>query len=345
MSQEKYDLITRQLQEVVGEDDLKAILKERDVTIYWGTETSGRPHIGYFVPVKKIGDFLKAGCKVKILIADLHAYLNEQKAPWELLKLRTDYYHFITRRMLEAMNVPIDKLEFVQGTDFQLEKDYTLDMYRIAGMAGERDVKRAGSDVVKEAKNPKVSAMLYPILQALDEQYLDVDAQFGGVDQRKIFVFAREYLPKLGYKKRIHLMNPLVPGLTKDGKMSSSNEASKIDFLDTEKQVQKKINKAFAQEGLVEGNGLLAFLKHVICPMKEENNQPIVFERPERFGGDITYQTYEEIETAYANKELSPADLKPGVAKEINNLLAPIRKAYEDDKAMQEIIEKAYPNA
>lgn len=45
--------------------------------------------------------------------------------------------------------------------------------------------------------------------QALDEEYLKVDAQFGGVDQRKIFTFAEKYLPQLGYTKRIHLMNPM----------------------------------------------------------------------------------------------------------------------------------------
>ena len=31
-------------------------------------------------------------------------------------------------------------------------------------------------------------------LQALDEEYLKVDAQFGGVDQRKIFTFAEKVL-------------------------------------------------------------------------------------------------------------------------------------------------------
>ena len=51
-------------------------------------------------------------------------------------------------------------------------------------------------------------------LQALDEEYLKVDAQFGGVDQRKIFTFSEKYLPALGYAKRIHLMNPMIPGLT-----------------------------------------------------------------------------------------------------------------------------------
>lgn len=46
-------------------------------------------------------------------------------------------------------------------------------------------------------------------LQALDEEYLKVDAQFGGVDQRKIFTLAEKYLPHLGYTKRIHFMNPM----------------------------------------------------------------------------------------------------------------------------------------
>ena len=68
-----------------------------------------------------------------------------------------------------------------------------------------------------------ITCSTYPIpLQALDEEYLGVDAQFGGVDQRKIFMFAEKYLPTLGYKKRAHLMNPMIPGLTGD-KMSSSD--------------------------------------------------------------------------------------------------------------------------
>ena len=54
-----------------------------------------------------------------------------------------------------------------------------------------------------------LSGLLYPGLQALDEEYLKVDAQFGGVDQRKIFTFAEKYLPQLGYEKRVHFMNPM----------------------------------------------------------------------------------------------------------------------------------------
>jgi tyrosyl-tRNA synthetase len=62
---DKVNLITRNLQEVLGEDNLKKIVSERDLKVYWGTATTGKPHIAYFVPMTKIADFLKAGCEVR----------------------------------------------------------------------------------------------------------------------------------------------------------------------------------------------------------------------------------------------------------------------------------------
>lgn len=338
---EKFKLITRYLQEVVDEDKLKDILNKRDLKVYWGTAPTGKPHIAYFLAIRKMGDLLKAGCKVKVLFANLHAFLDNQKAPWDLLEHRTKYYEFIIKEMLKSLKVPLDKLEFVKGTDFQLSEDYTLDMYKISSLASVRDVKRAGAEVVKQLENPKMSPLLYPILQALDEQYLDVDAQFGGVDQRKIFMFAREFLPIIGYEKRIHLMNPMIPGLTGD-KMSSSDINSKIDLLDNEKTVTKKMNKAFCEEGVIEGNGVLAFAENVIFPVKSDLNEEFVIERPEKFGGNLSFKNYKELETAFGNKELHPMDLKQGVGKEINKLLAPIIKAFEENKEIQEITQKGY---
>ena len=83
---EKLEAISSNLHEVVGLDRLREILESgRDIRIYWGTATTGKPHIAYFVPMSKIADFLRVGCHVTILFADLHAYLDNMKAPWELL--------------------------------------------------------------------------------------------------------------------------------------------------------------------------------------------------------------------------------------------------------------------
>jgi len=152
--EEKKELITRNLQETLGEDRLLETLKTRDVNIYWGTATTGKPHIAYFVPMSKIGDFLKAGCEVTILLADLHAYLDNMKAPWDLLALRTKYYKEVIKSMLRSIGVPLEKLKFVQGTDYQLSKEYTLDVYRLSSIVTEHDAKKAGAEVVKQVDHP-----------------------------------------------------------------------------------------------------------------------------------------------------------------------------------------------
>ena len=343
---EKIALITRNLDEVMGGEkaiaELRSILEKRDLRIYWGTAPTGKPHIAYFVAMSKLADFLRAGCEVTILFANLHAYLDNQKAPWELLQKRSDYYEHIIKAMLGSINVPIDKLKFVRGTDFQLSQDYTLDMYRLTAMTTERNAKKAGAEVVKQVESPLLAGILYPLLQALDEKYLNCDAQFGGVDQRKIFAYAETYLPRIGEKKRVHLMNPMVPSLTggKGNKMSSSDPNSKIDLLDPADVVKSKIMKAFAEEGKTEGNGLLAFTRHVLFPLY--GTKGLTIEREEKFGGNLHFNSYEELDKSYADKSLFPLDLKIQVAKAINGLLDPIR-AQMATPEMLKLIAEAYP--
>jgi len=337
---EKKALICRNLQETLGEDRIDDVLKTRDLKIYWGTATTGRPHVAYFVPMSKIADFLLAGCEVTILFADLHAYLDNMKAPWELLRLRTEYYEHAIKAMLTSIGVPLEKLRFVRGTDFELSKDYTLDVYRLSSLVTEHDARKAGAEVVKQVDHPLLSGLLYPGLQALDEQYLGVDAQFGGVDQRKIFTYAEKYLPQLGYSKRSHLMNPMVPGLT-GTKMSSSDADSKIDLLDNASAVKKKLKKAFCEPGNITDNGILSFSKYVIFPVVLKKEK-FVIERSEEHGGNAEYETYEKLEEAFAKEEIHPGDLKAAVEKYLNGLLAPVRKVFESPE-LKKLTAAAYP--
>ncbi len=338
---EKIEVIMRNLEEVVGKEELKEIISKRSLKVYWGTAPTGKPHIGYFVPIMKIADFLDAGCEVTILLADLHAYLDNMKAPWDLLEKRTKYYEEIIKKLMEVIGVNIDKLKFVKGTDMQLSKEYTLDMYRLSSLASVHDAKKAGAEVVKQVENPKMGGLLYPILQALDEEHLGVDAQFGGVDQRKIFMFAREYLPKIGYRKRIHLMNPMLPGLS-GGKMSSSEIESKIDLLDEKEEIKKKFSKAFCPARETENNGVLALIKVVLFPLLHKKSKEFIVKRPEKFGGDVAFEKYEELEDAFVNGKLHPMDLKNACAEEFCKIMEPIRKHFEAQE-LKTLVQEAYP--
>jgi len=337
--EEKINLIKRNLQEVLHEDVLEKILEKRNIKVYWGTATTGKPHIGYFVPIMKICDLLNAGCEVTILLADLHGYLDNQKAPWELLEARTEYYKNIIIFMLKSLNANIKNIKFVKGSDYQLSKEYTLDVYKLSSILSLHDAQKSGAEVVKQVKSPFLSGLLYPGLQVLDEKYLKVDCQIGGIDQRKIFVLAEKYLPRLGYKKCIHLMNPMVPGLT-GNKMSSSDEKSKIDLLDGKNAVQKKIRSTFCEEGNIENNGLLSFAKFVIFPLKNK----ISIERTSENGGPMDFSDYSELEKSFEEKKLHPLDLKNAVSREINDLLTPIRDEFKKNENLQKILYKAYPN-
>merc|ERR1739848_352096 len=338
---EKKSIIFRNLHEVLGEDRIDEILKSRDLKIYWGTATTGKPHITYFVPMSKVADFLTAGCEVTILFADLHAYLDNMKAPWELLKLRTEYYEHVIKAMLKSIGVSIEKLKFVKGTDYQLSKEYTMDVYKLSSLVTEHDARKAGAEVVKQVAHPLLSGLLYPGLQALDEQYLGCDAQFGGVDQRKIFTYAEKYLPAMGYDKRAHLMNPMVPGL-QGAKMSSSDADSKIDLLDTPKALEKKLKKAFCEPGNIADNGILSFCKYVIFPVVLKNESFLIERKPEN-GGNAKYEKIEELEEAFAKEEVHPGDLKNAVVIYLNRLLEPVRKKFETPE-LKKLTAQAYPD-
>lgn len=346
--EQKLSLVTSKLQEVLHQDWLENIIlkEQRPLSLYWGTAITGRPHCAYFVPMIKIAEFLRAGCQVTILMADLHGFLDNTKAPIEQVKQRAIHYKRVVQSLLKAVGVSLDKLKFVNGSEYQLSAEYSMDNYRLMTIVTEHDAKKAGSEVVKQISNPTLAGSIYPLMQALDEEYLKVDAQFGGVDQRKIFTLAQEILPKLGYKERIHLMNPMVPGLQAGGKMSASDPNSKIDVLDDATAVTNKIKKAFAEPKVSEGNGLIAFIEYVLLPISElkngEGKGSIVFKPRE--GEPLTFSVVDEIRKAYEADAITPQMLKTGVSDTLNTILKPIQEEFQNDKAWQEALETGYPS-
>lgn len=336
---ERLTLIKRNTQEIITEEELIKLLEEKKhPSIYLGTAVTGRPHIGYFAWVQKLADMLKAGFKVKVLLADIHGALD--KTSWDVLEKRYKYYEIVIPAMIEAMGGDLKYFEMVKGSDFQLDKKYVLDILKMSTLASVRDTTRAASEVVKMDNNPKLSGLIYPILQALDEEYLDVDIQMGAVDQRKILVFAREFMPQIGYRRRIELMIPFIKGLTQEGKMSSSIKNSKIDLLDDEKTIKDKLKNAYCEEGNPE-NGVFEFAETVIMTQKEDKNEEFIIDRPEKWGGPLKFKTKQELRDAFVSKNLHPMDLKSGVAFELNNLLDPIRKKFEHEHA-KKILKEAY---
>ncbi len=343
----KYDLITRNLQEILGEKEIMPILRKRNMNVYWGTAPTSSPSIAYLYPLLKIADLCDANCNVTILIANLHAFLDNMKSPLEKIEARSKYYIEILKSILEIYGIDTTKIKFVLGTDFQLNSNYTMDVYKYGNMTTITEAKRAGTEVVKQTENPLMTSLLYPLLQTLDEEYLNVDMALTGNDQRKINTMSRDNMQKLGYKKRVHLMNHIIPGLScvkTNGeltKMSSSDANGKIDVLDTEKNIRKKVNKAWCVEGDIIDNSVLKLIDNLIFKILCRLNKPFEINRDEKYGGKLSYNDFKTLEKDFEDKKIYPEDLKLGFADFLINLLAPIRNKFNSQE-LTELKNKAY---
>ncbi|CAG8980107.1 hypothetical protein HYALB_00012748 [Hymenoscyphus albidus] len=346
--EESVALIKSNLAEVLNPEIIDDVIltQKRPLKVYWGTAPTGKPHCGYFVPMIKIAELLAAGCEVKILLADVHGWLETVgDASFELIQARAKYYEKVIKSMLTAIGVDITRLIFVLGSSYQASEAYRWDQWKFERIVKVPAAIKAGSEVVKNAAEPFLGGLLYPLMQSLDEQYLDVDVQFGGLDQRKIFTFALENLPKLGYKARAHLMNAMVPGLGEAVKMSASDAESKIDLLDSPDAVEKKLRKAKCAPKEAAGNGVVAFVEHVLMralALKKDGSKFTVLRKDQE---PLIYENAEKLKEDYVADIITPQTLKAALTTHLNALLAPIRADYELSQEWKDAEAIGYPTA
>jgi tyrosyl-tRNA synthetase len=336
----RVDLTTRHTQEVVTDEELRELLIERDQpSAYIGYAPTGEMHIGHFTTMRKLADFIQAGLDVTVLIADLHAHLDDEKSPFDLLDARTRYYETTIRAMIDAAGADPEQIEFVRGSDFELDEDYSLELLRMAAETTISRAQRAASEVVRESESPKLGGLLYPLMQTLDVDALDADIAYGGVDQRGIYMLSREILENHGGEAPICIFAPLLSGLS-GGKMSASKESSKVNLNDSAEAVQEKLNDAYCPMGEVEDNGVLEYVRYLVFPILDERGEDFVVERPEKYGGDLVYESYEALEDDFVSEELHPQDLKNATGGYISDVIDPIRTRLDEES---ELLATAYP--
>jgi tyrosyl-tRNA synthetase len=337
---ERLSLTMRHTQEVVTEDELRALFEEREEPrAYIGYAPTGEMHIGHFTTMRKLADFLSAGLDVTVLLADLHAHLDDAKSPFDLLDARTAYYEEAIRAMIDAAGADPDAITFVRGREFELDEEYTLELLRMAAETTVSRAERAASEVVRESDSPKLGGLLYPLMQTLDVDALDADIAYGGVDQRGIYMLSREILPDHGGDAPVCVFAPLLSGLS-GGKMSASDAASKVNLNDSPEEVAEKLNDAYCPMGEREDNGVLEYVQHLVFPILDERGEPFVVERPEQYGGDLVYDAYDELEADFLAEELHPQDLKNAAGTYISDVIDPIRTRLNEQP---ELLAEAYP--
>jgi tyrosyl-tRNA synthetase len=311
----RLELVKRNVQEIVTEEELEELLNKKEAPhAYVGYEPSGKIHMGHVLTVNKLIDLQKAGFNVTVLLADVHAYLNRKGTLEEVRKI-ADY----NRRCFVALGLDAKKTDFVYGSNYQFGAEYMLNVLKLSRAVTLNRARRSMDEVGRAMDDPTVSQMVYPLMQAVDIAMLKVDVAVGGIDQRKIHMLARENLKSIGFKTPVCIHTPILIGL--DGTKMSSSKDNFISVDDTEEEIYRKFKKAYCKIGDLENNPTLAILRYHIFPRYET----VVIERPEKFGGNLIYTSYYEMENDFVAESVHPMDLKNAAAKYIDKILESVR--------------------
>lgn len=340
----KLDLILKEpTEEAITRDELRNLLETNNHPIaYDGFEPSGLAHLGSGVlRAIKLKDMLDAGVRFKLLVADWFGWMNG-KMGGDLQGLKMAGMYLV--EAWKACGVDEKKVSVLWTSQMVDNQKYWQRVIQVAKVTTmDRAIRCSTVMGRKEGEMQYTSQILYPLMQASDPFELDVDICQLGMDQRKATMLSREVGEKLEWGKPVCIHHHLLAGLQgsrmgKDqveAKMSKSVKGSSIFIHDTEEEIKEKINNAFCEPKMVEGNPVLEICRYIIFRKRKS----FLIERPEKFGGNVDFESYEKLEEMYRNGQLHPMDLKNAVSRDLNDILDPIRYYFVSGKA-RELYEK-----
>ncbi len=367
----KIELVNREpMQETVTIGDLKEVFENYShPKHYIGFEISGKVHLGSgLLTALKIQDFLKAGIKPTIFLADYHSWLNKKMG--NDLELIRDIAGNYFKHAFISLGLTEDKVDYILGSDIY-NKNY---WERVIDISKNTSIKRMLRCTTimgrKEGEGNDCSFIMYPAMQAADIFQLDVQLAHAGMDQRNVHMLAREVAPKINKKKPVALHHKILYGLQGPGSRMEQyvTETDKATYLKIPKEERIKIalknidekgvtialKKAYEMKMSKSKPDTCIFvhdseeeikrkIKKAYAPEKITENNPIfqyaelavmregkfTIERPEKFGGNLEIGSAQELKKLYESAELFPLDLKNAVAQWLIKTLEPSRKYFE----------------
>jgi len=328
--------------EVVTSDELRTLFETKShPTHYIGFEISGKVHLGSGLLTSLIlQDFIKAGIKPTILLADYHAWMNG-KLGGDLEKIQSVANGYFKSAFI-SLGLTEDKVNYVLASEIY-GKEYWREVVRISKDTTMQRMLRCTTIMGRAQKDAlDCASVLYPAMQSADIFALDADIAHAGMDQRKVHMLAREIAEKHGKRKPVAVHHKLLMGLlgpqkmgidenAKDdleisSKMSKSKPDSCIFIHDSEAEIARKLRGAYCPEKTAESNPVMEMCEHFIF---RDEKAVLKVSRPAKFGGDVEFSSYKELEEAYKAGKLHPMDLKSATAKALAAMLEPSRKYFE----------------
>ncbi|MEM2123216.1 MAG: tyrosine--tRNA ligase [Candidatus Bathyarchaeia archaeon] len=311
-------------------------------------------HIGVgLVCGGKILDMVNAGFDFTVFLADWHAWINN-KLGGDMSKIRIVGEYF--KHCFTALGIAPDKVRYVWTSELAGDHSYwekvILTAKNVTVSRARRALPIMGRSI--SAGEIEAAALIYPCMQVADIFHMDIDVACAGIDQRKAHMLAREIAPKFGLEKPVCIHTPLLADLEPQNqikgkfdedeklslkigaKMSKSMPTRCIFIHDSPKEIRDKINLAFCPPREVEANPIMDIAKYVIFARLGK----LTLDRPEKYGGSQTFNSFEELAEAYSKGTVHPLDLKNTVADALSEILLDVRKYFKShEKILKKVME------
>jgi len=309
------------VQEIVTKEELESLDTAKG---YCGFEPSGPLHIGtglYWTNVFNIA--VESGIDFTILLADWHAAVND-KFGGDLNRIKRNAEYM----KQGFLSLGLDRrVKFLYASDLVSNPEYWSLLLKVAKSLTLSRIKRAlpimGRSEDEAEKDS--SKLIYPLMQATDIFFMDLDIAFGGMDQRHVHMMARDIHKKVGKKGFVAVHGPLISSLKGGNRMDPMNKMSKskvdsaIFIHDSPEEIRRKIKGAYCPEREVEGNPVLQIYRNIIFNFY---SRKLVI-------GEKEFTSYQELEESYRKGDVKPSELKDSLSEELVRILAPSRKYFE----------------
>jgi tyrosyl-tRNA synthetase len=338
----KIDLIERNAVEIITDSELRSLVETNaKPRSYWGFESSGFMHIGLgLVCGSKIKDMVAAGFHFIIFLADWHSWINNKLGgKMENIRLCGEYF----KECFTALG--IESMEYLWAADLAQDISYWEKIVRIAKSASVQRIWRALPIMGREMDLSDVETawLLYPSMQAADIFQMNLDVACAGIDQRKAHMLARDIAEKRHWRKPICIHTPLLMGLQGPSKsdkkldedstlnlqitskMAKSKPKTCIFVHDSPQDIKAKLKDAYCPAKQVTDNPVLEEAKYAIFP----NTTELTITRPAKYGGNVCFSNYAELEKEYRQGRIHRLDLKNAVADALIRRLEPVRNHFK----------------
>jgi tyrosyl-tRNA synthetase len=334
-TEERLARVVRHTVEVLTEEEVRGLLASTEhPRAYIGFEPSGSLTVAHLITTRKILDLAEAGCDVTVFFADWHSWIND-KLGGDLDRIAAAGRYM--EASFSALGAEPGRVRYRWSHELAGSSDYWARVVRAAKATSLARTKRAMSIMgrTEEESELDTSRLFYPAMQVADIFELPVDIAYGGMDQRRAHVLAREVAHHYRWPVPTAIHTPLLSSLKGGGrmnptdgmverKMSKSDPSTGIPIPAERELIAERIRSAFCPAKEVEGNPVVEVVRFIVLPWEGR----LRVDRPAKYGGPLEFSSEKEFLASWTAGQLHPQDLKSAVVAALDRLVAPARRYF-----------------